>query len=453
MFRKVELWVVLLIVLLAMIFAVVFGMLVRQELVGTKKFGIISRAALFLAEIPQYLQRDAEIRTEMVTQAEEKAERFPGISGFQGKPLAQERYLLVSRFDSVLTEAVVDLVDLRNFKVLHTWNPSVSEMNAQIDLTKPEFVNLERDAPEKRYRIMHPLLTDDGGLVFQNTTPLIKIDRCSKVVWLNQEDQYHHSNEVDDEGNFWVPTHKYPYALDKKYVGDKFGEYFDDAITKVSADGKLLYQKSVSEIFVENQLDYLLFGVGDRGFTKDPLHLNDIQPVLQDGPHWKKGDVFLSMRHQSMVMLYRPSTNKVIWIGTGHYFHQHDVDILDDHRIAVFNNNSKDVITGDIVDGHNEMVVYDFSTGEYSKYLNDALAKHEVRTITSGRGEILDDGALKVEETNSSRIVYFDADGTLRWTYVNRGPDGKTYFLSWARILYKERDLQAVRALVEKGGC
>ena len=35
-------------------------------------------------------------------------------------------------------------------------------------------------------------------------------------------------------------------------------------------------------------------------------------------------------------------------------FHQHDVDILNDHQISVFNNNSKDFVGGDVVDGNNE---------------------------------------------------------------------------------------------------
>ena len=72
-----------------------------------------------------------------------------------------------------------------------------------------------------------------------------------------------------------------------------------------------------SKIFIDNGLEYLLFSVGDRYFDKDPIHLNDIQPVDFDGEYWKKGDVFLSLRHQSMVLLYRPSTNKIIWKGTG----------------------------------------------------------------------------------------------------------------------------------------
>ena len=85
----------------------------------------------------------------------------------------------------------------------------------------------------------------------------------------------------------------------------------------------------------------LLFSSGKTVFIQDPLHLNDIQPVMTDGPYWKRGDVFFSIRYKSMIILYRPSTNKIIWKGVGHSAGQHDVDILDDHRISIFNNNEK----------------------------------------------------------------------------------------------------------------
>ena len=86
--------------------------------------------------------------------------------------------------------------------------------------------------------------------------------------------------------------------------------YSDDAIVKLSAEGNILFEKSVSQIFIENGLKYLLFGHGNS-YQNDPIHLNVIQPVNSDGEYWKKGDVFLSLRSQSMVLLYRPSTNKI----------------------------------------------------------------------------------------------------------------------------------------------
>ena len=77
------------------------------------------------------------------------------------------------------------------------------------------------------------------------------------------------------------------------------------------------------------------------------------------------------------------------------------------HRISIFNNNSKILIIVDIVDGHNEVIIYDFKTNEYSSYLKDSLIEHDVRTITEGRSEILPNGDLFIEETNYGRTLYF----------------------------------------------
>ena len=122
----------------------------------------------------------------------------------------------------------------------------------------------------------------------------------------------HHSIETDIDGNIWVPSHIYPQSLPIEKVGREVKDFFDDAIVKLSPEGRVLYEKSVSQIFIDNSMEYLLFSVGYNQFDVDPIHLNDIQPVNYDSQYWKKGDVFLSLRHQSMILLYRPSTNKII---------------------------------------------------------------------------------------------------------------------------------------------
>jgi hypothetical protein len=303
---------------------------------------------------------------------------------------------------------------------------------------------------------VHPNLTSDGGLLFQHDTPLRKINACSNLIFQNTHDSFHHSIETDIYGNIWVPSRIYPQSIPVEKVGSKpiyEDGFYDDAIVKLSSDGEMLFEKSVSQIFIDNGLEYLLFAHGNS-YEGDPIHLNDIQPVNFDGDFWKKGDVFLSMRGQSMIILYRPSTNQIIWKGTGPFFHQHDVDILDNHRISIFNNNSKDFVDGDVVDGHNEVIIYNFKTNEYSSYLKDSLIENDVRTITAGRSEILTNGDLFIEEENYARTLYFNADGSLRWTHVNRASDDKVYGVGWSRILYTEEDIQTVNNfLTNRGTC
>ena len=453
MFKKIEIWILYLIIILFFPALIFVASLVRQELVGTQKLGKISRAALFLGEIPVNFKKILSGKIDY----SEVPDRFPDLNGFNGNPNVQESYIILSKYDGSLRKGVLELIDLTNFEVLHIWNPDFDKFNKLIK-KDDEFKTLNVDRSNSVTVPRHPLLLKDGGLIFQEETPLRKIDACSNLLWQNSKDQFHHSSEKDIDGNFWVPSYIYPPSLPIEKVGIKtIGDngYHDDGIVKLSPNGEILYEKSVSQIFIENGLEYLLFSVGegfkdgwDSGndvFIRDPIHLNDIQPVNFDGEFWKKGDVFLSLRHQSMILLYRPSNNKIIWKSTGPFFHQHDVDILDKNRVSVFNNNSKKFFNGDIVDGHNEILIYDFNSKQYSKYLAESLIINDVRTKTEGTHQILPNGDLFIDESNYGRILYFNANGSLRWTHLNRSSNGKTYRTNWSRILFSPEDILNVK--------
>ena len=138
--------------------------------------------------------------------------------------------------------------------------------------------------------------------------------------------------------------------------------------------------------------------------------------------------------------------------GTEHtMLQQHDVDILDDHRISIFNNNLYLSDNPNGVDGNNEVVIYDFKTDSYSKYLNESLKQYDVRNLAYGLSQILDSGDLIIEETNYGRILYFNKDASLQWQYVNRADDGNIYLVAWSRILYKPEDIKKVRKILEMG--
>lgn len=444
MFKKIEIWVLYLVLLMGVIVLIGYGALVKHEFLSTKsRFPLLSKSALFIAEIPENF-KSIILGDINVFRVEN---RFPDISGFSGTPLEQEAYLLVSRYDNELKKFIVELIDLSTFNSLYSWNPDLEKIYDLIDKESLEFGNILNDL-DVLNELWHPMLLEKGALLFIIEVMLIKVDKCSNVVWQNEVDWFHHSLERDYEGHYWVPTNMYPFFMDEEVVGSDLENYRDDAITKVSPSGEVVFQKAVSEIFIENNLEYLLYSGDGNRFNADPIHLNDIQPTLSDGPYWKKGDVFLSIRNQSMVMLYRPDDNKLIWKWTGHALNQHDVNILDSNRISIFNNNSRYTINGYAVDGVNEVIIYDFRDGSHEVYLNDSMEEYQVRTPTSGRGKILDNDDLFVEETDSGRMLYFNADGSLRWQYVNRSTDGHAYVLNWSRMIYRENELRLVRNLV-----
>lgn len=459
MFKKIEIWILYLVIILGIIFALTFGVLVRQELEGTTSKGgidisFLSKPAANIARLPEkFLRELTKPNPLMINNSFIKNRDFFNQNGFSGDANNKETYLLLSRYDGDIESGVVELIDLTNFEKLHSWDPDIDTFNSLVDKTD-EFKYLTRDANDKRQVHRHAKLLSDGNLLIGGGTPLRKIDPCGNLIFQNTHDNFHHSIETDVDGNIWGPTYIYPQTLPEKIIGRehmKEGGFLDDGIVKLSPeDGKILYEKSVSQIFIDNQMEYLLFGHGND-YERDPIHLNDIQPVDFNGEFWKKGDVFLSLRSQSMILLYRPSTNKIIWKGVGPFFHQHDVNILDDHRISIFNNNSINVATNKMNDIKkvNEVIIYNFKTNTYTSYLKDSLVRADVRSIEQGRSKILPNGDLFVEETNFGRTLYFNSDGSLRWSHVNLANNGNVYTVAWSRILFTNEDIKAVKNLLK----
>ena len=154
MFKKIEIWILYLLVLVGIPFTISFGFLVRQELIGGIKLGRISKTALFLAEIPVNLNRTFISLRKNDTRI---SDRFPSLDGFNGKPNLFKSYLLLSRFDGDLKQGIVELVDLRNFKVLHTWNPDFDAFNKSVK-SIGEFKYITRDHNDSRQSLIHPNL-------------------------------------------------------------------------------------------------------------------------------------------------------------------------------------------------------------------------------------------------------------------------------------------------------
>tara|TARA_B100000686_G_C16789288_1_gene977498 strand:+ start:1101 stop:2492 length:1392 start_codon:yes stop_codon:yes gene_type:complete len=461
MFKKIEIWILYLVIVLAIIFGIFFGVLVRQELVGSVKLGSVSRAALFLSEIPMNLKKIFQLTKDPGVESS-VGSRFEKKYGFIGN-YNDDYFLLLSRFDGDSSESLVELVDLGNFKIIHQWNPNINEINENIDVNRQEYKLLKRDFHENRYKIDSPILSEDGGLIFHpNGSALIKIDHCNNLLWINDSDHFHHMSEEDLEGNYWIPSRIFPYSLSEEMVGEEYGDFFDDAITKVSQEGKTIYQKSVSKILLDNDMHHLIFS--NQIFDGDPIHLNDIQPAVFSSQYWEKGDLFLSLRTQNMIIQYRPSKNLIIDIITGPFANQHDVDIISSEEISIFNNNVY-FYKGKRIDGGNlhfngkpktgisEVLIYNFRTKTFKKKFNDQFKQYDIRTSVQGLSEILNDGSLFIEETQAGRLLFFNKNGELLWEYVNKAENGKNYGLGFSRILYKSPKIDNVIKKIKSHKC
>ncbi|MEK9627539.1 MAG: arylsulfotransferase family protein [Nitrospinota bacterium] len=343
-----------------------------------------------------------------------------GFSFFSKDSGSLKGYILFPKYFLNENRAKVQLIRIKDQIILYQWNPDVDEINSKSKINR-NLINLERDFNKNRYQFQHPILLEEGGLVFHSFSPLVRVDKCSNLVW--QVDEYfHHSIEQDHENNIWSPTRKIP---------GKFSElseqYEDDEITKVQlSDGKIIFQKSVTEILVENNMRDL---VTNAFVGISPIHLNDIQPVLEDTKFWKRGDVFLSLRDLSMVMLYRPSTNKVIWYKLGPWRHQHDVDIINNSTIGIFDNNVS--LKQDT--SKTRIVYYDFETNEITYPYKKLLEKHKINSKTEGLFSRLGNDDIFINETRHSRLIRGNKAGEIKWQYIW---DAQIF---WTRFLNNEK--------------
>ena len=170
MFKKIEIWILYLVVLLGIPITIGFGSVVRHEIIGGTKLGRISETALFFAEIPANIKKIFFSKN-----PNEVLDRFPLLDSFNGTPNASESYLLLSRYDGDLKEGIVELVDLTNFKILHTWNPDINSFNKLISKID-EFKYMERDQNNSRQLLNHPKLIRDGDDVTIVATSLSTIE-------------------------------------------------------------------------------------------------------------------------------------------------------------------------------------------------------------------------------------------------------------------------------------
>lgn len=457
MFKKIELWIVLLVSIIGCLLALFFAILVKlgtegRNVVGPLDFGTMPKLAYSIASAPEQIASNFAGLMK-VDDFWKKQKPYWEQAGFSGQKSEEEMYLLLSRFDGDIGESVVELIDLRTFTILHSWNPNVREIfNEKEKMTDQVLASIDGKG-EQRYRPTHPVLMSDGSIITHDAGPLVRIDSCSKLMWINHERVFHHSVELDKDGVLWVPAERHPHSEQLSFFSNNdWQRFIDDTITAVDVtDGSIVYEKSVPDIFIENGMERRLFGSREH-FFKDPIHLNDIQPVHNSsGTIMEQGDLFLSLPNL-MVMQFRPRTDEIINIIDRVSFNQHDIDILDHERISIFNNNSYKTALGFNVRDQNSVVVYNLRTKEVVEYLDQVFKKEKISTLTQGLHEILPNGDLFLDEQNSSRIMMIKKNGTLRWTYVNKS-GRSVFFTGWPRLLYKKSDIETVKEALGSRKC
>lgn len=410
-----------------------FGWVVKHRTKGDLNLGWGNVVVDQLAGFP-------DLFTKSVKEAQTLPQTYvPTPDGFDPINRLTEDVLALSAYSNEDEDRNIDLWNLRTGDVVHRWT-------------------LRRDVLDFKVhrRVHHPLLLEDKSVVsfITGREPLFRLDSASNMVWRQDSLLFHHAINLDAEGHIWACVQKFEkggpwtayrarYEMDGKTV-----HFLDNSIARIHPEtGHIEYVKSCVDILKENGLEHLVLRSGD---PMDPLHLNDVEPALFSGPFFEEGDVFLSFRNLQAVLQFRPSTGEVVRVIDGPLAAQHDVDVLSDSTLVIFNNATQENVGRYTHTAHkypvskeqallkhwySHVVEYDLASDTFTPLHEELVREHEIMTFSEGLQEPLPDGSYFVEEQNSGVLWVLGDDGVLYKDVLASHHKGHHHLPNWTRII------------------
>ena len=274
---------------------------------------------------------------------------------------------------------------------------------------------------------------------------LAKLNRCGRVLWTVAR-QTHHSVERAEGGGYWVPGRRYVPAETTSRFRPFEAPYHEDTIMKVSADGEILMETSLVELFYKNNMEALLT-VNTETLTDDEItHLNKVaelsSEMAQDFPMFAAGDLLLSIRGLNAILVVDPAVQRIKWLSIGPWIRQHDPEFKSGGTISVFNNNAyaSVVATGDPFGRFDpslprvtNIVEIDPSTNEH-QIVYGGVKGQEMMTVIRGKHELTARGGLLITEFEAGRVLETDRNGRIVWQFINRYDQDDVAEITEARV-------------------
>ena len=296
-----------------------------------------------------------------------------------------------------------------------------------------DFATIFPEAPHKERAPAHPwdthlhgaILYPNGDVIFNfEYGGLVRLDRCSRLKWKVAR-QTHHSVELDEEGNLWVP--------DRRLSGESMPEYpdlpaplWEEFILKVSPEGKVLREISVLALLFGAHQESLLLANGESDLPgpaledRDITHLNDVEILPSDKaaafPMFAAGDALVSLRNVNLLMVVSPRTGAVKWTMTGPFIRQHDPDFAENGHISLFDNRTDG--KGGRVRGGSRILDIDPATRGvttlYGGRKNEFFYTHRM-----GNHQRLPNGNFLITVSEGGYLLEVTPGRKVVWSYVN----------------------------------
>eukprot|EP00388_Colpodella_angusta_P022876 GDKJ01058472.1.p2 GENE.GDKJ01058472.1~~GDKJ01058472.1.p2 ORF type:complete len:434 (-),score=-17.81 GDKJ01058472.1:2014-3315(-) len=420
--KNIPVYIYLITILILILVCLLSMVLVYDYTKGKQISGRYGKYLSHIARVPQkWFQEKTKPQNTLTT-----SDRFPGKDiFFKDKDFTDTGYLFISSYDKRAGQTIIKLIKLSDGSTIHSWKPDLEKIKS---IARPITAHFKPEKlQQEQFRTVHPILLEDLTILIKGEYGIYKLDSNSKILW-HKAGHYHHSTEADGMGNFWIASVCEPSALENKLLK----KIEDDAVVKIDAAGNILFKKSIAQMLIENGYAYLICGIGP--LEKDAIHVNDIEPVKYSSSYWSVGDIFINIRNRSTVFLYRPSTNKILWLKTGPWINQHDISILSDCKIMLIDNHAARINENDVelIENRSYIFNYDFSKDTCYTVFNKFMTDNNIQVLKEGRALQVADGDIVLEESVYGRILRGN-DNALRWRFINKQKDGKVSTIQWSR--------------------
>jgi hypothetical protein len=205
----------------------------------------------------------------------------------------------------------------------------------------------------------------------------------------------------------------------------------EDFLTIVSPeDGRTIRRISLINAFRDSDYRRFLWLVPYYSL-EDPLHSNGVKVLEGEGaeqlaakvPGAAPGQLLLSFREvgNGVVALLDPQQQKIVWATRGPWHAQHDVDLLPNGDLLLFDN------LGHFGPGGKSRVIeFDPATNAIPwAYAGDA--QHEFESLIRGSQERLPNGNTLITESQGGRLFEVTQQGETVWEFVTPVRDRKTH--------------------------
>ena len=311
------------------------------------------------------------------------------------------------------------LIDRRG-RTLHEWHPDKGVLFPDsLGKTRRDLARTDFDGSY--------LLPNGDLILILGYIGAVRLDACGNVRWRLQEGNHHYFSRSED-GSFWMPgTSSTPQRKTSQHPDGFEGiekPVWMDQVLHVGEDGTVIDRVNVLDLLYENDLKrHIVKGYGPyaKDVNRDPVHLNDVEPLgasmAEEYPLFEAGDLLLSLRHPSLVLVFDPDSGRVRWHNSRPLLHQHDPDFTGEGWIGVFDNNDDFTERGTMLGGSRIVALQPHTDSTRIRF----PTRHSAPFYTSvqGQWQNLENGNLLLTESRAGRVVEVTPDGRTAWEWIH----------------------------------